>query len=55
MELKKQNLLDNVACDVEQYDPLVKILDAGEIGLVLIWEKGSSWQRDKRSSKGGSQ
>ena len=50
MELKKQNLLDNVACDVEQYDPLVKILDAGEISLVPIWEKGSSWH-DKQSSK----
>ena len=31
MELRKQNRFGNVSVDTEQYDPLVKILDAGEI------------------------
>ena len=30
MELRKQDRLENVSADTEQYDPLVKILDAGE-------------------------
>ena len=33
MELRKQDRLENVSADTEQYDPLVKILDAGEFNM----------------------